>query len=100
MRRHHTSPRPFVSKRHAKRICQAAIATAAILSGPIYAQNVSWNGGGADGLWATDTNWDFGFPPGLEDTAVFSLTEATTINLGGVDREVAGLSFTVPNVYK
>lgn len=98
--RHHTSPRPLVSKRNAKRICQAAIATAAILSGPIYAQNVSWIGGGADGLWATDTNWDFGFPPGLEDIAVFSLAEASTINLGGIDREVAGLSFTVANVYK
>lgn len=102
MRRHTTSPRPFVSKRNAKRICQAAIASAAILTGPIYAQNVGWIGDftPGDDIWTNPANWDIGFLPGTGDTAVFSLNEAANISLGGTTQEVAGLSFTQPSVYK
>src|SRR5690242_6810169 len=98
MRRYTTSPRPFVFKRNAKRICQAAIASAVILTGPIHAQNVNWIGDFNPGedLWTNGANWDIGFTPGTTDIAVFSLNEASTINLGGTSQEIGGLSFTQP----
>lgn len=63
------------------------------------AATFEWSGARGDNLWATPGNWNPNGPPDVADLAVFGdlavVPDATTVNnIVGVDRTIAGLSYT------
>jgi fibronectin-binding autotransporter adhesin len=60
-----------------------------------------WSGGGGDGLWATNNNWDPTIVPNVGADILFDnthVTSAQTINVGA-NRTVRSLSFDTPYNY-
>ena len=47
----------------------------------VHAATVTWDNGGADGLWGTATNWDGDAVPGDDDTVI--INNGNTVNFSG-----------------
>ena len=96
MRNTHRSRRPVISTRKATKVCQAAVASAVILTGPIHAQTThNWDATATTANWFDAANWSTDALPGINDIAAFNATSTQqTITLGATPITIQTLNFT------